>query len=350
MHSSGLLSAIFVFAIIMGQCTCKSVTKDPSPTPVKVTEKMNGLTLVAPPDEFSSNPTTPMQSLGAGWIAVVPYAFTRKDDPMVYYNSHDFQWWGERPEGVRASIEAAHSNGLKVMLKPQVWVPRGWTGTLDFSDAGQWEAWEADYIEYLMLMTEIAVETDVDLFCIGTEFRTSVKKRTDFWKSLIDTVRTQYSGKLVYSANWDDWQDVPFWDKLDYIGLSAYFPLVESSTPAVDSLCKAWKPIKKQLKNYSVQYNKPVLFTEFGYLSVDGCGGKTWELEKGVKKRNINQKAQANCLDALFKSFYKEPWWAGGFLWKWFPEMKGHEGYPERDYTPQGKLAETVLRKWYGQE
>jgi hypothetical protein len=30
-----------------------------------------------------------------------------------------------------------------------------------------------------------------------------------------------------------------------------------------------------------------------------------------------------------------------------FPNMRGHEGYPERDYTPQGKMAEEILRKWY---
>ena len=28
--------------------------------------------------------------------------------------------------------------------------------------------------------------------------------------------------------------------------------------------------------------------------------------------------------------------------------MKGHEGYPQKDYTPQGKVAEAVIREWYG--
>ena len=45
----------------------------------------------------------------------------------------------------------------------------------------------------------------------------------------------------------------------------------------------------------------------------------------------------------------KEDFWAGGFLWKWFPDGMGHEGYPEKDYTPQDKPAELIIKKWFNQ-
>ena len=70
-------------------------------------------------------------------------------------------------------------------------------------------------------------------------------------------------------------------------------------------------------------------------------------MEKEVHKRSINQQAQANAIEALFESFWNESFWAGGFLWKWFPDMQGHEGYPEKDYTPQGKIAEETIKNWY---
>ncbi len=92
---------------------------------------------------------------------------------------------------------------------------------------------------------------------------------------------------------------------------------------------------------------KPILFTEYGYLSVDGCAWKGWEVESKVNQMPINQQAQANAIGALWNTFSQEPWWAGGFLWKWFPEMQGHEGYPERDYTPQGKIAQDTLKYWH---
>lgn len=309
--------------------------------------KMNGLTFVAPPEPFSENPMTAVEAVGASWISVIPYAFTRPGVPQVRFSEHGGQWWGERPEGVRETIRLAHAQGLKVMLKPQVYVPRGWTGNLDFASDEDWEKWETAYEKYILRYASLADSVGAELFCIGTEFNNAIQKRGQFWHNLIQKIRTVYRGKLSYSSNWDDWERVPFWNELDYIGLGGYFPLVEAETPGVESLKTAWKPICARLKNFSQSKGKPILFTEFGYLSVDSCGWRNWELERGIEMRNINEQAQANCLEALFATFQPEAWWAGGFLWKWFPNMRGHEGYPERDYTPQGKLGETVLKKWY---
>ncbi|MEZ4943288.1 MAG: hypothetical protein R3D58_20600 [Saprospiraceae bacterium] len=311
------------------------------------TGKMNGLTLVAPPEPFSENPMPAVTITGANWIAVVPYAFTRPGTPAVRYSGKN-HWWGERPDGVRETIRLAHEAGIRVMLKPQVYIPRSWMGALEFETAADWALWETDYEQYILGMAALADSCKVDLFCIGTEFRKSVAQRPDFWRSLIKKVRGAYVGKLVYSANWDDWEQVPFWQELDFIGLSGYFPLAEGDTPEVASLKSAWKPVCQRLREFSRQQGRPVLFTEFGYLSVDGAGWRNWELENGVRNRPINEQAQANCLEALLSTMQAEPWWAGGFLWKWFPNGRGHEGYPERDYTPQGKLGEAVVRRWYG--
>jgi hypothetical protein len=164
---------------------------------------------------------------------------------------------------------------------------------------------------------------------------------------LIDHARSKYSGKLTYSSNWDSYNFVPFWDHLDYIGISAYFPLTETQTPSVEELTRKWSPTKKRLKKFSKRNNKQILFTEFGYMSIDGCAYKAWEIEKEISNRAINEVAQANAIDALLHNFWDEPYWAGGFLWKWFPDMQGHEGYIDKDYTPQGKLSEQVVTKWY---
>ncbi len=314
-------------------------------TPVNT--KIDGLTMVAPPKPFPVDPMGHIQSVGAGWIAVVPYAFTRPGEASLRYHTNGGQWWGETPAGTAETILTAHRAGVKTMLKPQVYIPGGWTGALDFATDAEWEQWEAGYTKYITHMALIADTTHAELFCIGTEFNNAINKRTGYWRNLIAQIKTIYHGQLVYSSNWDDWERVPFWNDLDYIGLGGYFPLLEAETPDFDALCNAWKPIRDKLKKFSLQQNKPVLFSEFGYLSVNNCGWRNWELENGIKSRPVNQQAQANCYDALFATFYPEPWWAGGFLWKWFPNGEGHEGYPERDYTPQGKLGETVIKKWY---
>ncbi len=308
--------------------------------------KMKGLSFVAPPDAFAANPMLSIQQLGADWIAVIPYAYTKVGEPHVHYDSH-WQWWGERPEGARKSIELAKEAGIKVMLKPQVYIPGSWPGDLDFDSDQAWESWEKDYESYIMAFAKMANELDVELFCIGTEFKISERKRTAFWRKLIRKIRNDYCGELTYATNWDHYQQTPFWDDLDYIGVNAYFPLSDEKTPSVKQLIKAWQPTKKKMQTFAKAKNRPILFTEYGYLSVDACASKTWELEKKVKSLTINEQAQANAIQALFEVFWPEPFWAGGFLWKWFPNGKGHEGYPERDYTPQGKAGERVLKKWF---
>lgn len=73
-----------------------------------------------------------IKSIGANWIAVIPYGFTMLGKPEVHYKEFGGQWWGEKPEGIRKTIQLAHDAGLKVMLKPQVYVPGSWTGSLSF--------------------------------------------------------------------------------------------------------------------------------------------------------------------------------------------------------------------------
>jgi len=310
------------------------------------TKPMEGLTFVAPPRIFPENPMLPINEVGADWIAVVPYGFTRMGDPTVHYGS-DRQWWGERVEGIKETLHLAEEHNIKVMLKPQVYVPGGWTGELDFGGEGNWKSWEESYEKYILLMAEIAEEEKVALFCIGTEFKIGVQKRETFWRALIKKIRTIYSGQLVYAANWDAYPLIPFWDALDYVGINAYFPLIPNETPRVEDLKKAWQPTYEEIKNFQKTVDLPIIFTEFGYLSVDGCAYNTWELEAKVKSLPINEQAQANAYQALFETFWKEDWWQGGFLWKWFPNMEGGEGYNSHDYTPQGKMGTETLKEWY---
>ena len=315
--------------------------------PATCQEKIGGVTLVAPPRPFNTDPMIELKSVNANWVALVPYGFSRQGEANVRFGSSR-QWWGERVDGIRASIQKAKDNGLKIMLKPQVWIPRSWVGEMDFESEDDWLTWEQSYRQYIMTFVQIAVEFDVDMFCVGTEYRIAVEKREKYWRTLISDIRDVYKGKLTYSSNWDSYNKVPFWDDLDYVGISAYFPLSEMDTPPTLLLSYKWNKYVRKLRRFSDQLKKQILFTEYGYLSVDGAAGKTWELEKVVRSLDINEVAQANGYDALLGAFWNKSFWAGGFLWKWFPEGSGHEGYPERDYTPQNKKASKALSEWYG--
>lgn len=309
-------------------------------------EKIKGLSFVGTPNPYTTNPMTDVAVVNANYLSLMPFGYTLQGKNRLHFNNPR-QWWGEKTEGIQQTIRQAHQAGFECMLKPHVYVPGSWIGQLEYEQEADWETWENDYRAYILHLAQLAETEQAKMLCIGTEIKTSVSKRPKFWEELIKDVRAIYTGQLTYSANWDHYQKIPFWDRLDYIGISAYFPLTDQATPEVKSLTEKWAPIKKELKAFSDLHDKPILFTEFGYLSVDSCASKTWELERNIHQRQVNQQAQANAINAIFTAFWNEPYWAGGFLWKWFPNGHGHEGYPDKDYTPQNKLAEEVITNWY---
>ncbi len=308
---------------------------------------IGGMTLVAPPQPFESDPMLELKDVNVAWVAVVPYAFTPKNEARVHFgNNH--QWWGETPEGAKETIRLAKKNNLGVMLKPQVWMHGSWVGDMEFEKESDWLQWESDYRDYIITFAKIAAEHEVEILCVGTEFKRSAVIREQYWRDLIGEIRTIYKGDLTYSANWDEFESMPFWDALNLIGISSYFPLSDEAEPSISKLKKAWNPVKKSMEAVSQKYNKAILFTEYGYLSVDGCAGKTWILEKKRHDLPTNEKAQCNALEALYTVFSDEKYWAGCFYWKWYPYNYHRRNRRANDYTPQGKMAENTIRKWYG--
>lgn len=307
--------------------------------------KINGVSLVSPPREIESGKLGELKRINAGWVAVIPYGFSRVAEPSVSFD-HDRQWWGEKTEGTCQLIKYAKENGMKVMLKPHVWVMgQGWTGDYDLDTEENWKVWETDFTKYILNHARIADSLEVELLCIGTEYRTPAKERPEFWRGLIKKVRNVYKGDVTYASNWDNYDSITWWDQVDYIGIDSYFPLAEGDSPSVEAIAEGWEPLKKNLATFSKKWKKPILFTEYGFQSVKGGAGKHWEVDKS--EENVDMEVQSNAYEATFQSIWDEPWFAGGFLWKWHLTTRGAERNPTR-FTPQGKSAEEVIAKWYG--
>lgn len=312
-------------------------------------QKMKGVNLVAPPREAGSGSLDQVKSAGGGWVAIVPYGFCRKGEPHFYYfgnrkDERKYQWWGETPEGVAATIRMAQAKGLKVMLKPHVWMQGGSHLDLEFSEEKDWQTFEKDYAGYVLDFARIADSLNVDLYCITTELDRFAIARPRFWNDLIGSVRKVYKGKLTYAANWDRYERIPFWRELDFVGVDAYFPLSDDQTPSARTMVRGWKRHLADLQRLSYQLQKPVLFTEFGYRACDHTARRPWESDTDCQS---NPSAQANAYQALFEAAWPQPWFAGGFLWKWFMH-DGHRGRERDQYSPQGRPAEGVLRQTWG--
>lgn len=327
---------IFLWVLVLASCASSKF------------DKVNGVSFVSSREEVAQHHIDPVLDVQANYAAIMPFGFIRDlDSPELVFNT-DRQWFGERREGAKQYIEKLHQNGVSVMVKPQIWIFDGqFTGNMKMPSEEDWKKLEASYEEFILLYAGLAEETQSDIFCIGTELKTFVNERPEFWNNLIQKVRTVYTGKITYAANWDEYTKTPFWEELDYIGVNAYFPLCEKQHPTIETLKEGWQPWKTTMNELAEQVNRPILFTEFGYRSMDFTGKKPWLVDRN--QENVNLEAQARATQVLFEEFWNEDWFAGGFVWKWFMQHDKVGGHEDNRFTPQNKPAETVIRKQYAQ-
>lgn len=303
---------------------------------------IKGISMVAPVNAIDATVLEPIINVNANSIAIMPYAFCTPENPVIQFN-HNKQWWGESDAGVISSIQLAHSKKLSVMLKPHLWIAHGmYTGVFTLQSESAWKLWEDSYRDYIIHFANIADSLKAELFCIGVELGGTIKQRPQFWSWLIDSIRQVYHGKLTYAANWDDYKTFPFWTKMDYIGIDAYFPLATDKTPSVNSIKKGWQKYSIELEQVSKQLDRPVLFTEYGYRNVDYNSAEPWKENEGHQ----NDGAQTNAYEAFFQIFSGKKWFAGGYVWKWYVDESEHHKR-EIDFTPQDKPAANLIKKWY---
>ena len=311
----------------------------------KSAEKMNGISLVASRDSLEYAEIERLEYVNANYIAVMPFAFLRNDsDKKLYFNS-ERQWFGERKEGIEHAIDLLKNRNFKIMLKPQIWIRNGeFTGDLSFTTEKEWQQFENSYRDYILFNVQIAAEKEVELFCIGTELFNFVDQRPEFWSSLIREIRELYPGKLVYAENWDKVDQTEIWKKLDYIGADAYFPISPEASPNSSNISKGWRSHKMMLESLSEEYRKRVIFTEYGYRSMDFALKEPWNSSREVS--GLNHGLQARALQSLYEEFWDEDWFAGGFLWKWH-QGENSGGIQNDRFTPQNKPAEKIVKEYY---
>ncbi|MDB4292645.1 glycoside hydrolase [Maribacter sp.] len=309
-------------------------------------KKINGVSFVASREEVAQEHIDEVLAVHANHAAVMPFGFIRDiSSPKIIHNT-DRQWFGETKKGAQQYVEMLHKNGISVLMKPQIWISRGeFTGTLKMESEEDWKLLEASYEDFILTYAELAEKMKADIFCIGTELEQFVSNRPEFWSSLIVKIKEVYQGKLTYAANWDEYTRTPFWGEIDYIGIDAYFPLSEEKHPTMEVLKTGWQKWKPAMAGLSKEKGKPVLFTEFGYRSMNFTAKKPWLVDRNDEEVNLD--AQVNATQAIFEEFWNEDWFAGGYVWKWFIEHEEVGGADDNRFTPQNKPAEKTLKEWY---
>ncbi|MBM3263985.1 MAG: hypothetical protein FJY97_11250 [candidate division Zixibacteria bacterium] len=313
-----------------------------------------GVAWVGGRNPISEEALTDAAANGIEWIAQTPFGWMEHHrSPHIQLNPNPFLW-GEADEGLRVTTRMVHDMGIKVMLKPHIWLRRpvdeGWIGEIDFPTEEEWQQWEADYRTFILHYARLAQEENIEILCIATELSNPVRSRPVFWKTLIGEIRKTYSGKLTYAANWyRDYDETQIWADLDYIGINAYFPLTEKVRPSVEEISAGWTPLIDRIGQMSEQFGKPMLFTEVGYKNVEGTTVRPWEWPRQMEGAVVDNTEQANAYEAMFQSFGRQDWFRGAFIWKWYP-VRSRLAPDRVEFSPQNKQAEQTLKRWYSHE
>ena len=208
----------------------------------------------------------------------------------------------------------AQRMGLRVLWKPTVNCLDGtWRARIDFfdhevpSETG-WRNWFPAYTAFQLHFAKLAEQNGVDGLILGCEMTQTERREAD-WRTLIAAVRQVYTGTLTYNCDKYGEEHVPFWDALDAVCSSGYYP--------VDDIPRQLDRIETVVR----RYGKPFFFAEAGCMRIAGAAQvpNDWTLQGEPDDDEQNRWYQA-----LFAAVQDRPWFRAVGLWDW-PLDTAHE-------------------------
>ncbi len=234
----------------------------------------------------------------ANWVAINS-RWLMKDPGAGYDTIKPIPGESPADTSIKRVIKEARKRGLSVALSCYLACStRVWCG---LHNPGNDTNWFQDESLYLVHCARIAEEESVEMLIIGLEINRTMDspEEAELWRRMIiPAVREIYSGPLCYGASYSDVHP-EFWDGIDFCGIHPYFPLADTKfarlvsqgypwdtmvnqRPNIQDLVKgnlppypgnllAWERwyIPNIYQHWFLRFEKPILFTEIGYRSLD---------------------------------------------------------------------------------
>jgi hypothetical protein len=237
------------------------------------------------------------------------------------------------------TIREARAEGLEVLLIPIVLIrnakPDEWRGVIKPADRA---AWWRSYQRYLLHMADLARAGGASALAIGSELL-SMENEPAPWRRVALAARARFPGWLTYSANWDHYAKIEYWDALDFASMTAYFTLTKDEQPTLTDVKSGWSKALEEVRKLGAVSKLVPVISEVGVPSQSGGLGAPWDY---TRNRGVDLEAQRLGFEAFRDVFVPAgkpvDGFGGGFLYDWW----GEGGPQSMDYTARGKPAEAL--------
>ncbi len=234
----------------------------------------------------------------------------------------------------------AKSLGLKVILKPMLDCKDGtWRAHINFFDIDvpcepKWPDWFKSYTEYIVEYAKIAEAAGCEMLVIGTEMVQTERRASD-WIMLINKVREVYSGLITYNTDKYQEENVKWWNHVDVISASGYYPYDEIETQI------------NRIELFAKRFNKPYFFAEAGCPCRVGskANPNDWQFAGDY---SLNE--QKEWIEKFIEVTRDREWLYGYTWWSWSHDIVSRENPALDDgYDMYMKPSAEALKQYYSQ-
>lgn len=276
-----------------------------------------------------------VERTGANYIILVPNGLmdTPQSQEIDYTSPATYS-----DEELIELINLIHEKNLKVALKPTVNCKNGtWRAHISFFDKDvpcepKWSVWFEAYTDFQLHYAKIAEETGCEIFVAGCEMVQSEHREKE-WRKVISEIRKVYHGPVTYNTDKYQEDNVKWWDCLDYICSSGYYPIDD------------WDNQLDRIEKVVKEYKKPFFFAEVGCKSTKGSSmvPNDWHLTGDA---DVDE--QAGWYETMFEACKKRNFIDGFFMWDWSLKLyHSKEANEDKGYGIYAKPAEKVVKKYY---
>lgn len=241
---------------------------------------------------------------------------------------------GPQAARVRAVAQELRSRGVSVGLIPLL----QWKGGgRQYLRPRSPEVWLERYGTLIEELAAFAAAIDASELIVGSEL-TFLFPRAKAWRKIIARVRAHFRGHLTLSPTALDYATIRFWDALDSLGVSAYFPLAPHRTVrGPRALALGWWAHRAHLEALARLWRKPLTFVEVGYPSTEVAALRPWDYR--FAERKLDLELQDRCWRAFKEVWAGAPSLRSFRIWG----LSTKSGPNDKTHSPLGKPAEETV-------